>query len=271
MGHEEFYVATVFNRFVANPIANLLGYRIEHAVLPAHLVMIVLIGLGLTTFVWWVRRSLSVENPSPTQQVLELMCQAIMALMKEIIGPEARRFFPLLGALFLYILVGNLLGLVPGFMSPTSNINVTSGCAVVVFFYYNYQGIRAHGFRKYMAHFAGPSLVIAPLIFIIEIISHLARPFSLSVRLFGNIFAEELIITILNGIFPFLITLPVMALALFASTVQAFIFTVLTIVYIGGAVESSHEESHSVSSQPEELGKLVTDSNNRNHSKEKFR
>ena len=94
-----------------------------------------------------------------------------------------------------------------------------------------------------MAHFAGPSLVIAPLLFVIEIISHCARPFSLSVRLFGNIFAEELILETLNSLFPFLISLPVMGLALFASTVQAFIFIVLTMVYLGGSLEHSHEEA----------------------------
>jgi F-type H+-transporting ATPase subunit a len=138
-------------------------------------------------------------------------------------------------------------------MSPTSNINVTAGCAVIVFLYYNYQGIRAHGFLKYMAHFAGPSLVIAPLLFVIEIISHLARPFSLSVRLFGNIFAEELIIGSLNNIFPFIISLPVMALGLFASTVQAFIFVVLTMVYLEGAVAHAHEEDH----PPSEVHKAV--------------
>jgi F-type H+-transporting ATPase subunit a len=129
-------------------------------------------------------------------------------------------------------------------MSPTSNINVTAGCALIMFVYYNYQGFRAHGFWKYMAHFAGPSLVIAPLLFVIEIISHFARPFSLSVRLFGNIHAEELIIAQLNDLFPFIVTLPVMALALFASTVQALIFIVLSMVYIGAAVEHSHEEGH---------------------------
>ena len=111
-----------------------------------------------------------------------------------------------------------------------------------------------HGFRKYMAHFAGPSLVIAPLLFVIEIISHLARPFSLSVRLFGNIYAEELIIFNLNELFPFLITLPVMALGLFASTIQAFIFVVLTIVYIGGAVEHTHDEEENHAVLPEGEG-----------------
>jgi len=204
--------------------------------------MIILVSLGLILAALLVRRRLSVDNPGAGQQFLEVIFEAVLGFMRDIIGPNARRFFPLIGSLFLYIWVSNLIGLVPGFMSPTSNINVTAGCAVIVFLYYNDQGFKAHGFLKYMAHFAGPSLVIAPLLFVIEIISHLARPFSLSVRLFGNIFAEELIIGSLNNIFPFLISLPVMALGLFASTVQAFIFIVLTMVYIGGAVEHAHEE-----------------------------
>lgn len=242
MEHHEFFISTVFNRYIANPVAGLFGYHSDHDVLPAHLVMILLIGVGLTLFALVLRRRLRVEDPGTVQQALELLLEGISSLMADIIGPHARRFFPLLGALFMYILAGNLLGLVPGFVSPTSNINVTAGCAVIVFLYYNYQGFKTHGFRKYMAHFAGPSLVIAPLLFVIEIISHMARPFSLSVRLFGNIYAEELIIGSLNALFPFLIALPVMALALFASTVQAFIFIVLTMVYIGGAVEHAHEE-----------------------------
>jgi len=245
MKHEPvFFVATVFNRYIANPIAGLFGYHPGHDALPAHLVMIILVCLALTIFALVIRRRLSVEDPGSAQQALEVIFDGILGFMNDIIGPEARRFFPLIGALFMYILTSNLLGLVPGFMSPTSNINVTAGCAVIVFLYYNYQGIKAHGFLKYMAHFAGPSLLIAPLLFVIEVISHFARPFSLSVRLFGNIYAEELIIETLNQIFPFLTALPVMALGVFASTIQAFIFIVLTMVYIGGAVEHAHEEDH---------------------------
>jgi F-type H+-transporting ATPase subunit a len=242
MEHHEFFAVAVFNRYVANPIAGWLGYHPDGDVLPAHLVMVILVTLGLIVISLAVRRRLSVDNPGVLQQVLEILVEGLLGFMRDIIGPQARRFFPLIGALFTYILVGNLVGLVPGFMSPTSNINVTAGCAVVVFIYYNYQGVRTHGFLKYMAHFAGPSLVIAPLLFVIEVISHCARPFSLSVRLFGNIYAEELIIESLNGIFPFGAALPVMALGLFAGTVQAFIFSVLTMVYIGGAVEHGEGE-----------------------------
>ena len=249
--HEEFFVSTLFNDYIANPIAERMissfpqlgewvDYHPGHDVLPSHLVMIILVSLGLTVFSVWMRRRLSVDDPGVVQQGLELIFEAILDFMKNLIGAGHKAFFPIIGSLFLFILTCNLLGLFPGFMSPTSNINVTLGCAIIVFVYYHFHGFKTHGFVKYMAHFAGPSLVLAPLLFPIEIISHLARPFSLSVRLFGNIFAEEMIITSLNGIFPFLIALPVMMLALFASTVQAFIFIVLTMVYVGGAVEQSH-------------------------------
>ncbi len=242
--HHEFFVSTVFNRYIANPLAELLGFHADHDALPAHLVMIILIGLGLIAFGWVMRSRLSVDEPGNLQQGVEVVVEGILSIMKDIIGPGHVRFLPIIGTLFFFILAGNLIGLFPGFMSPTSDINVTAGCAIIVFIYYNYQGFKTHGFVDYMKHFAGPSLVIAPLLFVIEIISHFARPFSLSVRLYGNIFAEELIIGSLNGMFPFLISLPVMALALFASTVQAFIFIVLTMVYIGGAVEHAHGEEH---------------------------
>lgn len=249
--HEEFFVSTLFNDYIANPIAERmipsfpqLGEWVEyhpgHDVLPPHLVMIILVSLGLTGFAVWMRRRLSVDDPGVVQQGLELIFEAILDFMKNLIGAGHKAFFPIIGSLFLFILTCNLLGLFPGFMSPTSNINVTLGCSIIVFVYYHFHGFKTHGLVKYMAHFAGPSLVLAPLLFPIELISHMARPFSLSVRLFGNIFAEEMIITSLNGIFPFLIALPVMMLALFASTVQAFIFIVLTMVYVGGAVEQSH-------------------------------
>ena len=261
--HEEFFVSTVFNHYIANPITERLisvfpqlggwiNYHPGHDVLPAHLVMITLVSLGLTLFAIWMRGRLSVVNPSVVQQVLELAFEAILDFMKNLIGTGHRTFFPLIGSFFLFILIGNLLGLVPGFMSPTSNINVTVGCAIIVFIYYNFHGFKEHGFIKYMAHFAGPSLVLAPLLFVIEIISHMARPFSLSVRLFGNIFAEESIIGNLNAMFPFFLALPVMMLALFASVVQAFIFIVLTMVYIGGAVEKSHSEAHDPNAQHSE-------------------
>jgi F-type H+-transporting ATPase subunit a len=207
--------------------------------------MILLITLGLVSFSLWARRRFSVENPTKVQHVLEVVLDAIQGLMKEVVGKETRKFLPLIGTLAIYILLGNIIGLIPGFLSPTSNLNVTASCAICVFVYYNYQGIRKHGLVKYLKHFAGPVWWLSWLLFPVEIVSHMARPFSLSMRLFGNIFAEELIVSSLNKyIFPFLASVPVMFLALFASTIQAFIFILLTMVYISGAVEEAHEEAH---------------------------
>lgn len=240
--HHEFFVSTIFNRYIVNPVAGLFGHHASHDLLPPHVVMVILIFLGLTIFALIVRTRLSVDKPGGLQQTLELITSGIMSLTEDMTGENPRRFFPLLGTLFFYILCGNLLGLFPGFMSPTSNINATASMAILVFVYYNYVGFKANGFVKYMAHFAGPSLMIAPLMFVIEIVSHCARPFSLSVRLFGNIYAEELIIGNLNSMFPFMVALPVMAIGLFASAVQAFVFIVLTMVYLGGAVEHSDHD-----------------------------
>lgn len=235
--HHQFYISKVFNEY-------LLGAAPGQEIVPAHLIMIVLIWIGLTVFSLVVRSQLSVDNPGNLQQGLEVICEGLLDFMRGIIGPTYRKYFALIGTLFIYILVGNLIGQVPGLMSPTSNLNVTAGCAIIVFLFYNFEGFRAQGFIGYLKHFFGPSIVIGPLLFVIEIISHFARPMSLSLRLFGNIFAEEMVVNAFNQIFPFVIALPVMALGLFASTLQAFIFCVLTMVYIGGAVELAHGSEH---------------------------
>jgi F-type H+-transporting ATPase subunit a len=246
--HETSPVAQFLNRLLFDRIASALGYHIGpgHHAIPDHIVMILLIALGLIAFSWWLRGRLSVENPSGIQHLVEVSFQAVRGLMSEVIGKESGRFVPIIGTLALYILVGNLIGLVPGFLSPTSNYNITAACAICVFLYYNYHGFRKQGFLGYLKHFAGPVLWMAPFLFIIELISHMARPMSLSIRLFGNIFAEELIIKSLNNIWPVLnpLTIMVMFLALFASTIQAFIFILLTMVYISGAVEEAHQEHH---------------------------
>src|SRR5262245_27711424 len=254
--HEHSEVAIFLNHYLFDPIARALGVHLAegHHAVPDHIVMIVIVALGLITFAALVRRSFSVENPTRVQHVLEVVMEALQGLMKEVIGHDTRKFVPLIATLAFYIFLSNVIGMVPGFLSPTSNLNVTASCAICVFLYYNWQGIRKHGFVAYIKHFAGPVWWLAWLLFPVEIISHMARPFSLSMRLFGNIFAEELIIGSLNKyIFPFLVSLPVMFLGLFASTIQAFIFVLLTMVYISGAVEVAHEheEEHAAEGHSE--------------------
>lgn len=251
--HETSPVGQFLNRLLFDPVAKAMGVHVtpDHHAVPDHIVMIMLIALGLILFSWWLRRRLSVDNPGGIQHLVEVSFQAVRSLMSEVIGKESGRFVPIIGTLALYILAGNLLGLIPGFLSPTSNYNVTAACAICVFVYYNFHGFRKQGFLGYLKHFAGPVLWMAPFLFVIELISHLARPMSLSIRLFGNIFAEELIIKSLNNIVPFLASIPVMFLALFASTIQAFIFILLTMVYISGAVEEAHGEHHDAAHKSE--------------------
>jgi F-type H+-transporting ATPase subunit a len=244
--HETSAVGNLLNQYLFDPIARAMGLHPEHGhhAVPDHIVLILLIALILISFALWMRGKLSVDNPGKAQHLVEVIFSAIQNLMKEVIGHGYRQFTPLISTLAIYVLMGNLLGMIPGFISPTSNLNVTAACGLSVFVYYNYQGFRKQGFLGYLKHFCGPVMLIAPLLFVIEVISHMARPFSLSVRLFGNIFAEELIIGSLNKLFPFLASVPVMFLALFASTIQAFIFILLTMVYISGAVEDAHGEGH---------------------------
>jgi F-type H+-transporting ATPase subunit a len=247
--HEQSLVAIFLNEYLFDPVARALGFRLssgQHAV-PDHIVMILLISLGLLIFSLWLRGRLSVENPSRAQHVIEVVLEALQGLMQGVIGKDSRRYLPLIGTLGIYIFIGNILGMIPGFISPTSNLNVTASCAIPVFIYYNYVGIHKHGLMAYLAHFAGPVWWLAWLLFPVEIVSHMARMLSLSMRLFGNIFAEELTISAINQyIFPFGASIIVMFLGLFASLIQAFIFMLLTMVYISGAVEESaeHEAEH---------------------------
>ena len=175
--------------------------------------------------------------------MLEDALSFVHGMLDEYIGPKGRRYLPLVGTMFVFILLGNLMGLVPGLMAPTSNINVTLGCALTVFVYYQFHGFKEQGVVGYVRHFlapAGAPLWIAPIYFPIEIISHLSRVLSLSVRLFGNIFGEELVILILASLVPFIVPLPMMFLGIITSSLQAFIFTMLTTIYLAGAVVVDH-------------------------------
>ena len=176
------------------------------------------------------------ENPGRLQQAVEVGVEFLGDQLDEIIGPSGRKYLNMIGTLGIFIMFSNLIGLIPGMVAPTSNINVTAGCAIVVFLYYNLQGIRAQGIIKYLKHFMGPVWWLAPLMVIIEVISHIARPFSLTVRLFVNIFAEELLIVVFFGLIPLILPLPFMAYAVFGGMLQAYIFIVLTMVYLAGAV-----------------------------------
>jgi F-type H+-transporting ATPase subunit a len=250
--HQQLWVTEAVNAVfgpIAAAILRAFGRDVPAgAIIPDYLAMLVVLTLALTAFSLLVRSRLSVENPGRLQIVLEDYINGFHSLLDDFVGPKGRRYLPLIGTMFLLIWLSNLAGLVPGLMAPTSNLNVTLGCALTVWVFYHVQGIREQGVVAYLKHFAvppGSPVAMAPLMLIIELISHLARVMSLTLRLFGNIFGEELVIIILAGLVPFVVPLPMMFLGLLTGTLQALIFVILTMVYLGAAVAvENHDEAH---------------------------
>lgn len=178
--------------------------------------------------------------PRRGQNVIEVVIQSLENFMVEITGPEGKIFFPYIATIFFYILISNLIGLVPGFLSPTANVNTTLSLALCTFVLTHAIGIKYHG-AKYIKHFLGPMLILAPLMFVIEVIGHLARVMSLTMRLFGNIFGKEKLLGILFGLAGlYLAPLPVLFLGILVSFIQAVVFMLLSIMYFAGAMEEAH-------------------------------
>lgn len=178
--------------------------------------------------------------PKGGQNFFEVVITGIEDFMIGVTGEEGRFVFPLIATLGFFILTSNYMGMIPGFFSPTANINTTGACAVIVVVFTHIIGVKFHGV-KYIKHFMGPVWWLTPLIMPIEIIGHLARVLSLSIRLFGNIFGEELVLGILfflAGLY--LAPLPMMFLGLFTGFIQAFIFCLLSMMYFAGALEEAH-------------------------------
>lgn len=186
------------------------------------------------------------EDKLSARTFFELVVEALLGVMRDIIGPTAPRYLPLVGTLAVFILFGNLLGLVPGFQPPTSNFNTTFALAVPVFFATHYYGVKEHGLA-YFKHFFGPilkwyALPLMLLMLIIETISHLVRPVSLALRLMGNMIGDHTVLSIFMGLvsIPLLFPVPVLVLGTIVCIVQALVFCLLSTVYIGLAV--AHEE-----------------------------
>jgi F-type H+-transporting ATPase subunit a len=178
--------------------------------------------------------------PRKGQNFFEVIIDGLESFMVSVSGPEGRFFFPFIATLFLYILVCNLIGLVPGFNSPTANLNTTLSMALCTFVYTHIIGIKFHGV-KYLKHFLGPVWWLAPLMLPIELIGHFARVMSLSIRLFGNIFGKEMVLSIffaMAGLY--LAPLPILFLGLLVSFIQALVFTLLSIMYFVGSMEHAH-------------------------------
>ena len=178
--------------------------------------------------------------PVGAQNFFEVVVSGIEDFMVDITGDEGRWFLPVVATIFIYILTCNLIGLIPGFFPPTASLNTTASCAITVFVFTHYIGIKYHG-AKYIKHFLGPIWWMIPIIFPIEVIAHFARVLSLSFRLFGNMMGHELVLAILFFLAgAFFAPLPIMALGIFVALVQAFVFFLLSIIYFTGAMEHAH-------------------------------
>lgn len=199
-----------------------------------------LVALGFIAFFAVVRFSLSAEKPAVPQQFAEIIHEQIGTLAEQCIGHGYQRFQAFVTCVFLFILTCNLLGLIPGLEAPTMSPFVPLGMAVAVFVYYNFHGVRAQGPIGYLKHFCGPIWWIAWLMLPIELISHTARLLSLTVRLWANMYAGDLVTLVFFSLFPFGATLPFLGLHILVSVVQALVFCLLAMIYLGQAVAHEH-------------------------------
>ncbi|MCD6454290.1 MAG: F0F1 ATP synthase subunit A [Candidatus Aminicenantes bacterium] len=239
---EKLWIVEEINKILGPVVIKLFSYAGIHLnpkePIPGHVILSFLASLTVI-IVFGLLSGKPKLVPDKKQSIFEQFFMFIEGLNREIIGHEGRNYLGIVGTLFLFILTMNYFGLFPGLASPTTNINVPAGMAIFVFLYYNLQGIKKHKFG-YIKQFTGNYLFIAPIMAPIEFVSHISRPLSLSVRLFGNITAEETLILVLAGLFAPLLPVPLMALALITGALQAYIFAMLTAVYISGAVSEEH-------------------------------
>jgi F-type H+-transporting ATPase subunit a len=175
--------------------------------------------------------------PTGTQNLMETYLGGVLAMGADVMGKEeARRYLPLVATIGLFVGIANLIGIIPGFESPSAFLDFTLALALVVFVYYNFEGIRRNGVISYFKHFMGPVWWLAWLMFPIEIVSHISRIISLSFRLFGNVKGDDMFLMVLLMLAPWLLPMIPFALLTFMAFLQAFIFMMLTYVYLGGAI-----------------------------------
>jgi len=244
-------------RAIMPPIYGLFGGRWHEPapgelIIPAHVIWAILLMIIVSIGVLLLRGRLSVDKPSKGQQLLEVVVEQIRGLLDQVIGPYGRRYLPVVGTFAIFILIGNLMGLIPELGAPTENINVTGALGLTSFLYYISMGFRQQGIR-YLKHFTGgltgvmlPTLGI--LIFVVELLSNSVRPVTLSLRLFVNMFADHQIAGVFLNLAPWFVPIFTIVLGVFVSFVQTFIFIMLSMVYLSETVpheEHDHEEAHS--------------------------
>lgn len=238
------FLAHLLNQLLAGPVTALMNWIGHPPINPAApmdgtFTMELVAFLVLLIFFIIVRLTLQVEKPGVAQQLAEMTHEFVIKQTEPIIGHKYTIYLPFLAALLLFVLVNNLLGLVPDVDTPTSSPVVPFGLALLTFAYYHWQGLKTHKAR-YIKQFLGPLWWIAPLMLPIELISHLARILSLTVRLFANMFASDLLILIFFALFPLALPVVFILLHLGVSLIQAYVFMLLAAIYVGSAVAHEH-------------------------------
>ena len=231
----------LFGPLVAS-LMNLVGVHPVNAAAPINdtFALELMVAGGLIAFFLIVRLTLSVEKPNPAQQIAEMIHEFTGSNAEQIIGHGYERFQAFVTCIFLFVVINNLLGLIPGIETPTKSPVVPLGIAVCTFVYYQFFGFREQGFVGYMKHFAGPVWWIAPLLFPIEIISHCARVMSLTIRLYANMFASDLVTLVFFSLIPIGIPAIFLGLHFGVSLIQAYVFMLLAMIYLSQAVAHEH-------------------------------
>ena len=230
-------------KFGTNAEAAFGPYSPDNAI-PWYTVMFFIACILSVIIIWILKGKLSESEPGGGQQTLEVSVLAVRNMIEDIIGPHGLKYFPVVMTFGVLILVSNLMGLFPLFMSPTSATSVTFALGLGSFLYYNYIGIGENGLIGHLKHLAGPIWWIAPLIFPIELISNLIRPFSLGIRLFGNLFADEKVMETLAGLAPpvtWFAPILLMPLSVFVALIQTFVFILLSQLYISEVSHAPHD------------------------------
>ena len=276
-GHHEPAIVTFINHYIGEPLCNMqltvtkplwdklfekfgtnaetvFGPYTPETAVPWYTIMFVIACLLTVAVIWIFKGKLSENDPTNGQLTLEAGFLAIKDMVVSVVGEHGFQYFPVVATFACLILISNLMGLFPLFMSPTAHVNVTFALGITSFVYYNYVGIRENGLVGHISHFAGPklpfvmALIITPLIFGIELISSLIRPITLGIRLFANMFADEQVALNISNLAPpftqFLLPIVLLPLAVFVALIQTLVFTLLSTIYLGEVSHAHHDDEH---------------------------
>jgi F-type H+-transporting ATPase subunit a len=243
MHETELWITKLFNEYLAgvgNALTGIVGIAPEAKPWANFVTMQIVVAAIIIVLFALLRPRLSSDHPGKLQHTFELVYDFLREQSDEQVGHDGHKYVAYFGTIFIFILFSNLIGVIPGMEAPTMVPSVPAGCALATFFYYNIVGVQANGILKYLAHFAGPMPLLAPLMIPIELVSHLARPLSLTIRLFANMYAGEQVTMVFLKLTFLFVPAIFMGLHVFVSFLQAYIFMLLTMMYVAGAVSHEH-------------------------------